>query len=237
MSCLLALVTAFAVSGCALTWNSTPIMSESNGETVVANANTLKLGFGNKEATSIGAYSLSADGGLSISNQNEQNDNSATFMKGLEVGERVAALYLGRGGASAGSAAPPAVQQEAAAVPVSPPSAAASGKLSEAMSAAKASGKPLVVVAGNVGCGYCARLDAALDASPGFTGRADLVLYRETSKWESNAAGKWTGGGAFPVLRVTQWDSSGNIVCDKTVNRPQSVADIEAVLSACSAPK
>jgi len=106
--------------------------------------------------------------------------------------------------------------------------------LATKMAEAKTSGKPLVVIAGNTGCSYCERLDKVLNADTAFLARTDIVLYRETSPWATNQAGKWTGGGNFPVLRVTQWDSSGNIVCDKKVNRPQTVAEIEAALGSCS---
>ncbi len=67
-------------AGCALTVNRTPIMSESGGETVVAYATAVKTGFGNKEATTLGNYALSADGGLSISNLSNQNDASLAFV-------------------------------------------------------------------------------------------------------------------------------------------------------------
>lgn len=109
--------------------------------------------------------------------------------------------------------------------------------LAAKMAEAKSSGKPLVVIAGNVGCGYCTKLDKLLDADSAFLARTDIVLYRETSPWATNQAGKWTGGGNLPVLRVTQWDSSGQIVCDKKVNRPQSIAEIESSLNTCSVSK
>lgn len=109
--------------------------------------------------------------------------------------------------------------------------------LAAKMAEAKSSGKPLVVIAGNVGCGYCTKLDKLLDADAAFLARKDIILYRETSPWATNQAGKWTGGGNFPVLRVTQWDSSGQVVCDKKVNRPQSIAEIESSLNTCSVSK
>ena len=109
--------------------------------------------------------------------------------------------------------------------------------LADKMAEAKSSGKPLVVIAGNVGCGYCTKLDKLLDADAAFLARKDIILYRETSPWATNQAGKWTGGGNFPVLRVTQWDSSGQVVCDKKVNRPQSIAEIESSLNTCSVSK
>jgi len=105
--------------------------------------------------------------------------------------------------------------------------------LASKMAEAKSSGKPLVVIAGNTGCGYCTKLDRLIDSDPAFLSRTDIVLYRETSAWANNQAGKWTGGGKFPVLRVTQWAPDGSIVCDKKVNRPQTIAEIESSLKTC----
>ena len=115
---------------------------------------------------------------------------------------------------------------------------AANGKaLTAKTEEAKATGKPLVVVAGNEGCSYCAKLDSALEAA-GFNSRTNIVVYRETSPWAKNTAAKWTGSGngKFPVVRVTSWDSSGSVTCNKVFNRPQSVADIDAALNTCEAP-
>lgn len=102
---------------------------------------------------------------------------------------------------------------------------------------AKATGKPLVVLAGNTGCGYCDRMEAAIKATPAFTARTDIVFYQEKSPWGGNQAAKWTGGGLFPVLRVTQWDADGKILCDKKVERPLAMSDIYAAMNVCSAPK
>lgn len=109
--------------------------------------------------------------------------------------------------------------------------------LAERMAEAKASGKPLVVIAGATGCGYCSKLDKLVDADAAFLAREDIVLYRETSPRATNQAFAWTGGGKWPVLRVTQWGADGKTVCDKKVERPLSVADITAALATCSDPK
>ena len=97
---------------------------------------------------------------------------------------------------------------------------------------AKASGKTLVVVAGHPLCSYCTRLEAALDTS-GIAARPDIVLVREMNPWEANAAAVWTGGGEAPIVRVTRWDTSGGLVCDRKLNRPGTVAEIEAAIGAC----
>ena len=109
-----------------------------------------------------------------------------------------------------------------------------SSSLAAKIKEAKEKLKPLVVVAGNTGCGYCTRLDAALDADTEFLTSPDFVLYRETSPWATNAAGKWTGGGLFPVVRVTEWDADGKIVCDTKLNRP-AIADIKTAITKCFA--
>ena len=71
----------------------------------------LKTGFGNKEATTLGNYALSADGGLSISNLSNQNDASLAFVRAVELGASLGAAYMGRsvGGVAAGAVdvAPP----------------------------------------------------------------------------------------------------------------------------------
>ena len=115
------------------------------------------------------------------------------------------------------------------------PSTSASAALAAKMAEAKASGKPLVVLAGSPECGYCVRLENTLNGSA-FLARTDIVVYREMDQWATNAALTWTGGGNAPILRVTQWDAGGKAICDKKVNRPQTIADIEAALSACVAP-
>ncbi|MDD4174750.1 MAG: hypothetical protein PHN34_10995, partial [Kiritimatiellae bacterium] len=85
------LAAALVSGGCAATLNRTPIMSESGGETVVAYATALKTGFGNKEATTLGNYALSADGGLSISNLSNHNDASLAFVRAIELGASLGA--------------------------------------------------------------------------------------------------------------------------------------------------
>lgn len=234
------------VTACATNITRTPILSEgSGGDTVVAYATNVKLGLGTKEATSIGSYKLSATGGLDITGLDQQTDSATTLLAAIQLGTQLAAAKTGipiagdsikaslAPGLSTASVTSTTVQDAASALP-SESVVASAAALSAKMKEAKASGKPLVVVAGNTGCSYCARMDKLLDADTNFTGRTDIVIYRETSPWTTNQAAKWTGGGNFPVLRVSQWDASGAMVCDKKVNRPQSVADIEAALSACS---
>lgn len=111
------------------------------------------------------------------------------------------------------------------------PSATTSAALAAKMAEAKASGKPLVVIAGSPECGYCVRLENTLNGSA-FLARTDIVVYREMNEWASNAALTWTGGGNAPILRVTRWDASGKAVYDKKVNRPQTIAEIEAAIIA-----
>lgn len=111
-----------------------------------------------------------------------------------------------------------------------------SGVMKAKIAEAKATGKPLVILAGNTGCSYCERMDAALRASPGFANRTDIIFYHETSPWSKNQAAKWTGGGQLPALRVTQWAIDGSIVCDKKVNRPQTIEDLETTLGTCELP-
>lgn len=100
---------------------------------------------------------------------------------------------------------------------------------------AKSAGKTLVVLAGSPTCGFCKTLDDLIDADAAFLGRTDIILYRETAPWSQNGALAWTGGGAAPIVRVTTW-VDGKIDCDKKLNRPQTVAAIEAAVSACVAP-
>lgn len=221
-------------SGCALTVNRTPIMSESAGETVVAYATALKTGFGNKEATTLGNYTLSADGGLSISNLSNQNDASLAFVRAVELGASLGAAYAGR--PVAVSAAPDGGWAEGTALPlaVRPGALNPNADVEGAAAEARAAGKTLVVVAGHPLCSYCTRFENELLAS-GIPARSDVVLLREMNPWESNAAYRWTGGGNAPVVRVTRWDASGGLVCDRKLNRP-GVADLAVALDACLAP-
>jgi hypothetical protein len=202
----------------------------------VAYATALKTGFGNKEATTLGNYTLSADGGLSISNLSNQNDASLAFVRAVELGASLGAAYMGRPGAV--SAAP----DGGAAInggdmilgPNVARAASASVDVGRAAAEARAAGKTLVVVAGHPLCGYCTRFETALAAS-GIPARPDVVLLREMNPWDSNAAYRWTGGGNAPIVRVTRWDASGGLVCDRKLNRP-GVADLAVALDACLAP-
>lgn len=212
---------------------------------VVTESKVSILGTGDK-ASEVAAEGLFADGtadDLGAGVKNAKASQQSTGIDGTLAGmgqlmTGMASLMAASQGGAPAAVARKAATSEAPDEPdaVAAPSAdtaTASAALAAKMQEAKASGKPLVVVAGNSGCGYCAKLDAALDAAPAFLARTDIVLYRETSPWATNAAGKWTGGGKFPVLRVTQWDAAGAIVCDHKVNRPQTVADIEAALKTC----
>ena len=91
------------LSGCALTYNTTPIMSESGGETVVSDAVNIKLGIGTKEATSIGSYKLSSDGGLELNTLDSKSDSSGTFIEGLRLGAQLGSRYLQAKGLPAGN--------------------------------------------------------------------------------------------------------------------------------------
>lgn len=109
--------------------------------------------------------------------------------------------------------------------------------LSTKVAEAKISGKPLVVIAGSPSCGFCEKLRGLLDADTAFTGRTDIVLYRETNEWSVNGALDFTGGGPAPIVRVVQYDTtSGKAVCDKTLHRP-SIADIVEAINACNPVK
>lgn len=101
---------------------------------------------------------------------------------------------------------------------------------------AKKTGQPLIVVAGSPTCGFCKTLDDAFDADAAFLARTDIIFYRDTEAWASNASLAWTGGGAAPIVRVTRWNSEGKIVCDKVLKRPQTVAAVTAAVDACTAP-
>lgn len=207
-------------------------------------ADTSIVGTGDK-ASQVAGEGMFADGtaddlgaGFKKGNASQQSTGIGDTLSGiaqvLEVVERIKS-----GGAKikpTASSVPEEVPESVSPIPAALPAetdTANASVLSAKMAEAKASGKPFVVLAGNVGCGYCSRLDKLLDADSAFLARTDIVLYRETSAWATNAAGKWTGGGKFPVLRVTQWDTNGVIVCDNKINRPQSVADIDAALKSC----
>jgi len=153
-----------------------------------------------------------------------------------------AAPARGRGapGAGAGPCAASAAPDGGAAEGAAPPSLGRPRALNPnadvegAAAEARAAGRTLVVVAGHPLCGYCTRFETALAAS-GMPAREDIVLVRELNPWESNAAYRWTGGGNAPIIRVTRWDSSGGLVCDRKLNRP-GVADLAAALDACLSP-
>lgn len=115
---LLFLLPSLLLTGCATTWTRTPILSEStNGETVTADAVTLKVGIGTKEATSMGAYQLSAEGGLSIKNLDTQTDSSLALLQAFQLGAQFAGAYAGK------NIVPVTLSDQSAADVVSPPTA------------------------------------------------------------------------------------------------------------------
>jgi hypothetical protein len=75
-----------------------------------------------------------------------------------------------------------------------------------------------------------------LDSDAAFAARTDIVLYREHAAWDRNQALRWTGGGNAPIMRVTKWTNTGAVICDQKINRPQTIADIDAALTVCIAP-
>ena len=97
------------------------------------------------------------------------------------------------------------------------------------------SGKALIVMSCAEVCSRCRTFKAALDADTGFAERLNALVYAPmTADWASNPTVNWTGGGDAPVVRVTLFDSSGKIVCDKKLNNP-TLAQVEAAANACIA--
>ena len=103
------LMWAAALAGCAMTLSRTPIMAGDDEGTALAYATAVKMGVGSKESTALGAYKLSADGGLEISDMQQRNDASLAFVKAMEAGASLgAAAVLRRYGLDAGAALPDA---------------------------------------------------------------------------------------------------------------------------------
>ena len=97
------------------------------------------------------------------------------------------------------------------------------------------SGKTLIVVSCAEVCSRCRAFKTALDADTGFAERLNAFVYAPmTADWASNPTVNWTGGGAAPVVRVTLFDSSGKVVCDKKLNNP-TLAQVEAAAKSCTA--
>ena len=151
------------------------------------------------------------------------------------VAEPVATTVKKSAGVKKTTAKKPAAKKASASTPVVTATPAMSPALTSAIASAKATGKPLVVIDSSPSCSYCRTLEAAIAANPGFMGRTDIIIVNEPAEWDVNGSIAWTGGGAAPIVRITRWDSSGKIVCDRTLNRP-SIAAIEAAISACSNP-
>lgn len=243
MCSIMILAAAMAVvTGCFT--SATAYTKKTAADGVVTESKCSIIGTGDK-VSQIAADGLFADGttedlgaGVKKASASQQSTGIGETLNGIgALLKGMAALQQASSGVKlpdTADSAPDVGMPTAAAVSLPPETVAANASaLSEKMAEAKSSGKQLVVIAGNVGCGYCSKLDALLDASPDFTGRSDIVLYRETSPWATNQAGKWTGGGLFPVVRVTQWNSAGAVGCDKKINRPTSIAAIEAALGSC----
>ena len=203
--------------------------SDVAGKGMFADGNEDELGAGFKEAA---ASQQSTGIGETLTGMGSLMSGMAQFMmtaQGMKVPKAVAVTE--------GDADAPEVIAPSVSVPlVSEASVAAASNLAVKMAEAKKSGKPLVVIAGSPGCNFCTTFDKVLNNDASFSARSDIVVYREMSAWAGNQALKWTGGGAAPIMRVTQWDSDGSVICDKKVNRPRTIADIDAALSQCIAP-
>lgn len=155
---VLLLAFGWMLTGCATTYNSTPIMSESNGETVVANAVNIKIGFGSKEATSIGAYKLSADGGLSINNLDSKSDSSQVLLQAITLGTQLGRGYL----AAQGIAVPASDASQEPTTAIVPEVLPIASTLKSAISG---EGVPIVAILGNrATCSRCVTLWGNLDA-------------------------------------------------------------------------
>ena len=256
---IMIMVAMAAITGCLTSATAYTKRTTAKDGTTTIESNVRIIGTGDK-ASEVAAEGLFADGadddlgaGVKKAQASQQSTGiegtlnglgglmtgMAKFMataQGLKVSQSADLSSSEGTGESVSSAAMPTVSTAASslsAAAVASNAVTLAAKLTEA----KTSGKPLVVIAGNTGCGYCKRLDSILDAAPEWTASTNMVLYRETSPWATNQAGKWTGGGAFPVVRITQWDTNGVVVCDEKINRPQTIAAIEAELNTCSSPK
>lgn len=90
LACILALA-----SGCAMLYNKTPILGASaDGTPVVANATTIKFGFGTKDATAVGTLRLSAESGLFLEGYDSKTDSSMALIKAIELGAQLGGAYM-----------------------------------------------------------------------------------------------------------------------------------------------
>lgn len=134
---------------------------------------------------------------------------------------------------------------------VKPPKTTSSGSLiAGPLAEAKATGKPLIVINSAEVCGICRKFHADLtttEEGKAFLARTDIIVVNTFGKdWaEQDATGvtKWTGGGAAPIVRITQFDTStGEVLCDNVFHRPgTTIAQIlkvfGAALSSCTIPE
>ena len=239
LSVLMLATAGLLLGGCATTVNRTPIMSESAGETVVAYATTFKLGFGNKEATSLGAYKLSANGGLSIENQSEQNDQSTALVRGLELGAQLGGLYLQKQGVPVGTVTTSAqadVSQEVA-VPSTPQIVLSTAP----KSVITGEGVPVVAILGNrVTCSRCRTLWEGLDAaalSEDLCG-ASVIDADKASNPSEYARLRPSGGFAYPLAVVYNADGTLAGQFDaRDMTQTQVAAKVKALVPACAENK
>lgn len=234
---------ALIISGCV---TATGYAERTEKDGVVSTRAKYTL-FGGGAAAQQAIQGLAIDGdkdapGVALEAANNSQDSTSAIQALVRLGAILGPFMPGAPAAAPRVQATAPLPPDDVAGPASATSApAASVPVSAALTAAKAeavaSGKPLVVLASDPACGYCAKLDRAIAAGgEDLLTRPDIVLYRESAPWANNAALRWTGGGAAPILRVTSFDPDGKVLCDKKVNRPQTVGDIEAAVRACVAP-
>lgn len=235
--CVLAILASLVLTGCVARKVSAPLgVVGSTGEVAtIGNYSQWTFGVWAKEAYEDKGVSASFADGYASNGQTGSSDSTASIEILKAVLPLLAQAYAGGIPIPKATVTQPAPIADSDTTPDVDTEFVTTGTLAAKKAEAQASGKPLVVIAGNTGCSYCERMDDILRLSPQFTGRTDIIFYRETSPWASNQAARWTGAGSgtYPVLRVTQWDAAGGIGCDKVVNRPQSLAAIEAALTTC----
>ena len=196
--------------GCMTQLNRTPVMSESDGETVVAYATVFKSGWINKEATSIGSYELSADGGLKIANLDQKNDQSQVFLAGVQA----ASAYFNREGAAVGGAA-----IEKATGKNSPP-ADVSGTPSPQppKSITSADGSPLIAVIGNrssgtvKNCGLCDKFWSWFNPAELSSNLCGVTVIDADMTDNPEAYKKYLPTGRIQFPYVTVYDGTGKLV-------------------------
>lgn len=228
---MMVLAMIFVLAGCVAVRDSIPIMGENadGSQVIVSHATRTRLYALSKAAEKLDLWEVSSDDGVKMKGASSDSDGTAmvqALRDGIALGREVAS------GRSAGAG--DAVIAYAPAAQSAPTSnrTIASGLIGEKISQAKASGMPLVVVAGSPDCSYCVQFESQLAASA-LPGSADIVFVREMSPWSSNSALAWTGGGDAPIVRITRWDSSGGLMSDKKMNRP-TIAEVVAAIASCA---